>query len=450
MSSSARHLRLGVAAIVLLPLLVLGVATGALPGLLHHEDRRTVRAIFADAQQLRVGAPVRLDGVKAGEVSAIARRAAGTVVTMRLDRSAGPLHADATAALRWRTLLGSAFYVALGRGTPAAGSLPGDTIARARTRGQVELDDVASVVRGGARQGLQRLPRALGDALADPAQPAGTLRALDEASPDLARGLAALRGRRVGSDLRSLVARSAQVTEALGRSRRLDGLVSDAATTVDATAAEATAIRTALDRAPAALRDTRATLARLDTTLSLADPLVRRLSAAAPDVAPTLRALRPTVVRADALLRDARPLLRSLRPAVTALRGAAAQAEPLLRGLQPSIDRLERTILPYLAEKDEGTGTSTTVMIGATFASVGGSAGTEDANGHFIRFPLSAGSSSTYLPCQTYLSNPDKARFLECQSLEAALKTVLSYDPLGAVPGTAGGPPAPERAGGSR
>jgi hypothetical protein len=45
-----------------------------------------------------------------------------------------------------------------------------------------------------------------------------------------------------------------------------------------------------------------------------------------------------------------------------------------------------------------------------------------------------------YLPCQIYAGNPDKAKAIECKSLQQALQSFLSYDPLGPAPGTTGGP----------
>jgi hypothetical protein len=179
------------------------------------------------------------------------------------------------------------------------------------------------------------------------------------------------------------------------------------------------------------------TVAALDHTLRLADPLVADLRRPAPQVAPTLRALRPTVVRADALLRRAEPLLHALRPATTALVTASRVSLPLVRELAPSLERLDRTILPYMAEVDPETQHSTSEMIGPTFTGLGsGAAGQQDVNGHFIRFPATSGSSPAYLPCQEYFGNPSAPKTVACKSLQDALNSYLSYNPFGGAPGS--------------
>jgi hypothetical protein len=164
-------------------------------------------------------------------------------------------------------------------------------------------------------------------------------------------------------------------------------------------------------------------------------------------VRPTVAALRPTVARAGALLHDARPVLLSLAPTMRAVRGLARRGLPLLNGLAPSLRRLRGTILPYLAERDPGTDMTTWEMIGPAFSVLGGGTmGPIDANGHIFRFPLGAGEMTfNSLPCRTFLTNPDATALARCQGLSDALKTFLSYKPLGPVPGTASPSPGGKR-----
>ncbi len=68
-------------------------------------------------------------------------------------------------------------------------------------------------------------------------------------------------------------------------------------------------------------------------------------------------------------------------------------------------------------------------MIGGTAAGFGGSAGQQDTNGHFVRFPASIGDSSVYLPCRTALTDPTKAQLVACEGIEDALQNYLSYLP---------------------
>jgi phospholipid/cholesterol/gamma-HCH transport system substrate-binding protein len=430
-----------------LTVLVLGF-TGALNGLFGGPDTRTVTAVFEDTQQLRAGGQVRIDGVEVGEVEEIVGdpKARRTTVTMKVERDAGPLYSDATAVLRWRTVLGGSFYVDLERGTASSGQLASGSIPVERTARQVELDDVSSVFDERAREGLRSLPPELTKALRDPAEAARALEVVADISPAATQGLGALRGIAKGRDLRALIKNTDATISALDADRDdLGRVVSGAAATLSTTAARGGDIRTTLRTAPGTFRRTESTLVRLESTLDGVDGLLGRLRDPADDVAPTLRALRPTAVEATRLLDRATPLLRALKPAASSLRRAAAKGLPLFTELQPSFDRLDDTILPMLSEKDPQTTKSTAVMIGGTFAGLASGAGGQmDGNGHFIRFPASAGSTPVYsLPCQTYILNPDKESLLACQTLEEALKTYLSYEPLAPTPGTADGKEGP-------
>ncbi|HEX6388033.1 MAG TPA: hypothetical protein VFZ89_01255, partial [Solirubrobacteraceae bacterium] len=218
--------------------------------------------------------------------------------------------------------------------------------------------------------------------------------------------------------------------------------------TLATTGRHAGAIDTALALSPATLRRTRVTMRELQATLATADPVVAALKRPARKLGPTLAALNPTVRDADTLLTKAVPLLKDLRPTARSLARTAQKGLPVLDGLEPSLDRLKDTILPYLAAKDGGSGNTTIQAIGGFAAAWGGGfAGQRDANGGLLRFALSAGSAPFYLPCQTYVNNPDKAKQIECESLQKTLDRVFAYDPLGAPPGTAESnvPPSDDR-----
>jgi phospholipid/cholesterol/gamma-HCH transport system substrate-binding protein len=397
------------------------------------DGTRTVAASFADAKQLHRGDPVRIQGASVGKVDKIVlgpdeRRA---IVRMRVDKSAGPIYADARAQVRWRLLLGGQFVVGLDRGHARAGELGDKTIPVRATTSQVELEDITSAISGGARSGLQTLPRELGTALSDPSLPARTLKAFAGIAPDAKLALDGVRGQQPDEDLKRLVATAARTVNALDTpDDELRRVVAGAAATLGAVADRRDDVRQTLALAPGVMADTDTTLERLTTTLRVADPLIATLQEPAGDVAPTVAALRPTVVTTDKLAQDARPLLRALQPASASLAAAARSGLPLLNELDPSLVRLDETILPYLGEKDKETGLSAAELIGPTLGGLGsGAAGQLDQNGRFIRFPATSGSSPVYLPCQIYVANPDKAKLVECQSLQQAFDSVLSYLP---------------------
>jgi virulence factor Mce-like protein len=422
---------LGLVTIGVLLLLLIGDFTGVLRSAFSGGGR-TVKAVFADAQQLQTGDLVRVKGVDVGKVTAIKLNpgASSATVTMQVDSPAGPLYANASAALRWRTILGASYAVYLDRGTPSAGPLPNSTIPESRTANQVQVEDLAGALTGGgARSGLQAMPAELGQALRDPLPPAQSFTTLAAISPSLATGVGALRGQNLDGDLQTLVSATASTVHALDTpTAELRTLIAAGAATLETTAAQQSAIRGMLAAAPGALQSTDVTVKQLNTTLRLADPLISRLIPTAPSVAPTLAQLHPTVVGLSNLLHRAVPLLHALRPAVTSLAQASQVGLPLLVGVTPSLDRTNNQILPYMGAIDPETKHSAAEMIGGTFTGLGsGAPAQEDANGHFIRFPVSFGSLSTYLPCQIYFGNPDAKKLIECETLQQALTTFLNY-----------------------
>jgi phospholipid/cholesterol/gamma-HCH transport system substrate-binding protein len=408
-----------------------------------------VTVMFSDSRTLRVDDPVRVRGIRVGEVKSLEAvdGSRATKAVLAVDDTAGTIHGNARAHVVWRSLLGGAFAVNLDPGTPEGGTLGSRAIPEDQTTTQVELDEVTSVVSGNAREGLRVLPGELARTMRNP----GTLRALSttlaDRSPGLQRGLNAARGQIESTDLATLIRETGRTADALDSpTDDLRAVVSGAASLVSTTAARQAEIRDLLRRSPGVMRRTNVTLSRLDDTLDLAQPLVESLRAPADDVAPALRRLRPVAVEAAALLRRAEPLLDRLRPAVRSLAAASRDGLPLLDSLQPSFDRLDDTILPYMNEIDPETAHSAAQMVGPAVGGLGNVAAQYDANGHFLRFPATSGSSPLYLPCQVVAGNPDFAgQLTKCKSTQQLLETYLSYDPLAPAPGTSEPPPSSRR-----
>lgn len=422
---------LGAALLAIVVFATVGLYSGFFDDLFRGQGR-TIRAEFHSTQQLRVGDEVRLDGREEGRVTKISPAAGGraAVVQMDVGDGAGPIYDDARAELRWHNLLGGSFYVRIDRGSAGSGELRSGTIPPSRTSTQVELDDITSIFVPRVQQGTKTLLHEGGRALADPDGLANATSTLGHIAPNARDALKALRGSAQEDDLRELVRTASQTVSALDApGDDLRRLVAGASATLQTTAARDDDLRSALAQGGGTADAIRTTLGRLVPTLENADRLLGKLQPVAARVAPTLRRLRPTLVRTDSVLGTARPLLRSLRPAVSALASASTLGDPLLQALQPSIDRLEKSIIPFLAAKDPETGKSTTVMIGGTAAGFGGAAGQQDRNGHFVRFPASVGLSSVYLPCRTAITDPSQAELLACESLQDALRNYLEYLP---------------------
>ena len=418
--------------------LVLGVMAGAIGPQMFSGGGRKVTAVFANVEQLIAGDEVRVDGVYEGTVSSIKLDPGGrsTSVTMTVFGSAGPLYRDATATIAWKTVLGGAFNIDLTRGNVAAGPLGSNAIPLSRTTNQVEVDDLLSFDQGSAKAGLQRMFGELATALSQPQPPSRLLGTLAAVSPAVTTGIRALRGQAQDSDLRNLVTGAASTVQALDAPNgQLRSLVQGAAATVAVTAARAGDIQAALDEATPAMDQTKTTFAQLRTTLALANPLLRSLSGSVGQVAPTVEQLYPTVVGARNLLNTAVPLLHALPPTLRSLASTSRQGVPLLQTVTPSLDRLENTVLPYLNTVDPSSNHTTAEMIGPTAEALGPDiAGQEDQNGHFIRFPATAGSSPLYLPCQIYAGNPTTNQLLACESLQTLLSSFVNYNPLSNIP----------------
>jgi virulence factor Mce-like protein len=394
-----------------------------------------VKAVFSNSQQLHVGDFVRIDGADVGTVQNIALDpgARSTTVTMQV-RQTGPLYADARASLRWRLLLGGSFYVSIDRGTQSAGPLGSAVIPVSRTSGQVELDDIGSVVQGGARTGLQAMPKALASALAHPLVPGQDLATLAAVAPSVQAGVGALRGQLPDADLVSLMQNATTTMQALDTSNSdIRALVEGGAATMAVTAAREADLRSTFAQAPGTMQQTRLTMGQLNVTLALAHTLLEKLRDPATQVAPALDALRPTVLDADRLLRRAVPLLHALRPTVSSLARTARAAAPLLVALTPSLDRLDKTILPYISAIDPISKLSMAQTFGPAVATLSVAGASEDQVSHILEFPATAGSSLLELGCQENFGNPNSAQLIECKGLSQALQSVLSFLPKNAA-----------------
>lgn len=395
---------------------------------------RTLEAQFADTAQLRANDPVRIDGVTIGRVDDIELDDGGrsATVTMTIEDRAYPIHADARAAIRFRTLLGGNFAVTLERGTRGAGPIGSRPIPLARTSKQVEIEGLIGFARDDAKRGTKQLLVELPRALQDPTVLATASGQLRRSSPGVAKAVSAVRGRRE-RDIPPIIAATESTVRALDTpSDDLRTVVEGAAVTLATTARREADLRTVLDRGGAIQPRVRSTLARLSSTLDLAEPLVNRLRTPAGDIAPTLKELQPTLIEADRLLTAARPLVRDLRPAVRSLAAASRSGRRFVADVEPGLGRIANRTLPDLAKVDEVTKLATYEAVGPTIASLNASASTFDGRGHLFRFPALGGQRAvaSFLPCTTWFFDPTSDQAITCQSLSEALEDYATYNPL--------------------
>lgn len=393
----------------------------------------TVKADFSRAAQIHEGDQVRLEGEDLGKVGKIEPGVKGEEarVSLEVEEDAGPIYADASARLRFKTLLGGSFYVDLDRGTESTGELAdGAVIPSSRTDVQVEIEDVTSIFRDEAVSGLQTLPGELATAIEDPDQLPLVFRTTDDVADEAGTAVNALRGQEQDVDLKRLVRETARTVGALDAdTSELNTLVQGVSSTLATTGAHGDDIREIIQNGPDLTDKVERTLTDLTPTINIARGLISRLQPAAPEIDPTLSRLRPTLVNTDHLLDEAKPLLRLLRPTVGSLVQAGQSGSPFIDGLQPALRRTDEVILPYLGRPDPITGHTTTVMIGGNASTFTGISAQQDQNGHFVRFPASIGtaSPSAYLPCTSNFIDGGANALLVCDSLNTAISEYMSY-----------------------
>jgi virulence factor Mce-like protein len=323
-------------------LIVLALSGGGGPAQ-HH-----LFAIVPDATDALAGQDIRAAGSQVGEIASIepVQRGHAVRVDLAIDDAAWPLPAGTRFALReGGTISYSNRYIALDRGRSGGAPLrDGQRIAAADFTVPVEFDQLLGSFTPSARAGLRSFLERGG--VAFQAASPELRQALQTAPPALAQAGYVLHDLDADEQaLNTLVLSSDRVVGAAQAADPGVGqLVSGAATTFDAIASQAGALKSALAAAAPTLVDARTTLAHGSRTLTTAGQLlgalgpgvdqVRRLTApldralasllsVGPDAIATLRtarqatpALNPLLVKATALM----PKLGSIgRQAVTQL-----------------------------------------------------------------------------------------------------------------------------------
>jgi phospholipid/cholesterol/gamma-HCH transport system substrate-binding protein len=335
----------------------------------------TVAAVFANAEGLPAQADVLVHGVKVGTVSAIHVRPAGsTRVTLALSGEAPTLHADASAAVGFKTPLGE----------PFVDLDPGRSGSRLRrgivaSRSTVEIDDALGFLDASGRGALRSALLALGRGAAAPGaseQLSGTIASLAQSSDRVGLLLGELRAQR--SQLSGLVSNGRVVLDALsGRAAELHSLTGDARSTVAALALQRSSLQRVIEGLPGLLGAGRATLNDSEPLISQATPLAGELAAAAPSLTSAMRSLPGAVSGLEQLLSSAGAIRSSVLPALAELRALGAPAATGLRLLGPALaDAIP--VAQYLGPRGQ--------TIASWFANTADLGSHGDAKGDWARF----------------------------------------------------------------
>jgi phospholipid/cholesterol/gamma-HCH transport system substrate-binding protein len=332
-------------AIILLVVLSLAVAGYVL----NHEGLRfpfiqssptTYYAEFSTAQAVTPGQgqSVRVSGVQIGTIGGVTLRNGIANVAMDIDpKYDGLIRRDAIALLRPKTGLKDMFIELDPGRAPSPVAPHGWTIPVSNTTPDINLDEVFSSLDADTRQYLDLLVNGAGTGLQNRgSQLAQVLERFEPTHRDLARVSQAVAVR--GADLRQLVNSLQRLNTALAAKQgQIVSLVDASSKVFRAFASEDTNISRAVGDLPATLRQTTATLAKVQA-------FAQQLGPAAANLLPAARAL-PAANQALATLaqpstpivqNEIRPFVVASRPVVRSLRPASihlAAATPNLAGV---------------------------------------------------------------------------------------------------------------------
>jgi len=307
------------------------------------------QASFAEATQLAQESDVRISGVPVGKVKTLEpdKETGRTVAVIEMDAKYAPVHSDAKAILRQKTLLGET-YVELTPGSKSAKPIPENgTLKSTQISETVELDEILRAFDPKTRnafqtwmqaqaQGIDGYGRDVNDAL-------GNLAPFAEDTASLVDIL----NRQQGA-VQRLVSNSGVVFGALSeRQGQLQSLIRNSNTVFSTTAARDRELQESFVALPTFEDESRITVRRLAEFAKDTDPLVTQLRPAARELSPTLQDLALIAPDLKGLLEELDPLTKASKKGFPAaqrvirdLRPLLAQADPTATQLVPILDFL--------------------------------------------------------------------------------------------------------------
>ncbi len=294
-----------------------------------------VEVAFPEATQLAAQADVRVSGVPVGKVVSKRRdpQTNKTLATIELERRYAPLHDDARATLRQKTLLGETF-VELTLGSRDAGFVEENgRLANERVQPSVEIDEVLNTFDPFTRRAFRLWQQELGDAVDGRGQDLndafGTLPQFVESGGNLTEALDEEKAA-LGQLVRDTGVVFGALTE---REDQLRTLVTAQDDVFSAIAAEREAWADTWNVFPTFLDESKATFTRLGAFSRKAEPVIR-------DLEPAFRDLRPTLDAVGDLGPDLRQLFVDLDPLLTISRRSLPATREVLDGLRPLLGEL--------------------------------------------------------------------------------------------------------------
>ncbi|HEY8626236.1 MAG TPA: MlaD family protein [Solirubrobacteraceae bacterium] len=306
-----------------------------------------VRIAFPSAAQLATQADVRIAGVSVGKVidKSLDPQGNRTIATLQLNNKFAPIHKDAQAILREKTILGET-YVQLNPGTANSPTLPDNgLLARSNVQNAVQLDQIFNSFDPQTRLAFQQWQQAVAQGIRGNDQNLnsvfGNLPTFAADATDLLKVLDIQH-----SAVVQLVQNGGTVFGALSQNQSaLRNLITSGETTFRTTAANNNAIAATFHVFPTFLDQTKATMTRLQRFAIFTDPLIKELKPVARDLGPTLHSVQ-------VLSPDLRRLFTKLGPLITVSQTGLPAVRDVLRGLGCSTPGQngcpQQTLLPAL------------------------------------------------------------------------------------------------------
>jgi phospholipid/cholesterol/gamma-HCH transport system substrate-binding protein len=382
-----------------------------------------LKAVFTSETQLHIPSDVRTAGVKVGQVVSVQKIGGPSsqdgVVTMDIDPSGLPIHADATVNIRPRIFLEGNFYVDLSPGSPGARVLPsGSMLSAPQTSGPVQLDRVLGALNSNARANLQTLLQGIGlalNGLPTPAEDAAqdpSVRGLTggqglnlslKYSVDAFRASAMVNQALLGiqpNDLAGVVRGNEELFRGLAASgQQLPSLVTNFNATLAALASRQQQLSQTIAALPPWLQATNSALGPIQASFAPTKRFAAALIPGVKQLDPTIGLALPWLKQATALVspRDLGGLLRYLTPAVQNTSSSLSATKTLLTAGDQFARCFSHNIIPTGNEViQDPPGDSTGAQLYQEFfqSAVGlaGAAQNFDGNGRYTRASAGGGS----------------------------------------------------------
>lgn len=343
-----------------------------------------VSFVFAAAPNVIVNSsPVKIAGQPVGLVSGLELRDGKALVRVTMKGDHVPLPQGTSARLGWVSVAGQRF-VDVAPGPKDGPRIKSGAVLEGSTVPPVELYDVLNGLDPPTRDALTRALPQLDAALAGREQDLNaTVAAAGPAVDALGDVLGALG--QDGPALRQLVTSVRDLAE--GLNERRDGVrtaLTGLETTLTGVASREEEVRSTLEDLPGVLGQAKTTLARIPTTAASAIPLLQ-------GVRPVVEALPGLAADLRPLAADLTPLLLELRPALVTVGGVLADAPDLLDRAHATVPPLTAAVTA-LAPAVAFLRPYTPELAGAV-ANLASATASYDAEGHYVRFLASSGST---------------------------------------------------------